>query len=151
MRELRRAEPTYCKGNESGPAPKAGTLRDDMRAPLANRQSGYRYRMGIYGPALPGGTYIGKKIWALQRSDIFGMEPLANRQSGYRYRNGNIWARPSRRDIYREEDMDARQQRATYSEWNGIGMESDCRRAAQLVADGYGETQGYGGNGGDGA
>ena len=51
---------------------------------------------------------------------------------------------PARRDIYREEDMGARQQRATY--WK-----RGCRRAAQLVADGYGETQGYGGNGGDGA
>ena len=63
------------KGNESGPAPKAGTLRDDMG------------------------------------------------------RSAN-----SERHIR-----------------NGDGMGLGCRRAAQLVADGYGETQGYGGNGGDGA
>lgn len=66
---------TYSKGNESGPACKAGTHREDMRAPLANRQSGYRYR------------------------------------------NGNIWARPSRRDIYREEDMGAPKERHI-----GMGM-----------------------------
>lgn len=62
------------KGNESGPAPKAGTHREDMRAPLANRQSGYSYRNGYIWARLQGGTYIGKKIRALQRSDIFGME-----------------------------------------------------------------------------
>ena len=64
---------TYCKGNESGPAPKAGTLREDM-----------------------------------------GRSANSERH----IRNGD-----------------------------GMGMPT----GAQLVADGYGETQGYGGNGGDGA
>lgn len=32
MGPLQRSGATYCKGNESGPAPKAGTLRDDMGA-----------------------------------------------------------------------------------------------------------------------
>ena len=53
-------------------------------------------------------------------------------------------------DIYR----DGKKMRAAPKERhirNGRGMGLGCRRAAQLVADGYGETQGYGGNGGDGA
>ena len=37
--------------------------------PLANRQSGYSYRNGYIWARLQGGTYIGKKIWALANSE----------------------------------------------------------------------------------
>lgn len=78
------------KGNESGPAPKAGTLREDMgRSPTG--RAGTVIGMGIYGPRLQGGTYIGKKIWALANSerhirngDGMGLDGSRN-QSGTAY------------------------------------------------------------------
>ncbi len=90
MGPLQRSGATYCKGNESGPAPKAGTLREDMgRSPTG--RAGTVIGMGIYGPRLQGGTYIGKKIWALANSerhirngDGMGLDGSRN-QSGTAY------------------------------------------------------------------
>ena len=101
MRELRRAEPKQNRRRAAniygeGKRKRARPCRRERIGKICGPRSptgraGTVIGMGIYGPRLQGGTYIGKKIWALANSerhirngDGMGLDGSRN-QSGTAY------------------------------------------------------------------
>ena len=104
---------TYSKGNESGPACKAGTHREDM---------GARQQRATYSE----GKGIGMRTLRYQSGTAYTMDGKGN----------GMYGPPlPRRDIL-DKEFGRRIRAETYSEWKGIGMESGClerRNAADTM------------------